>query len=134
VQEWIDASEVALPRIDFSAQAHPPGSWEDVIWTDYWESRQNRAAQPLLMAGADPARRWYIAAAVPMLQGVLDENPAASPHVYKNHALAFGRLGLDTPEQRARAAGAWSKYLEVAPKDDPQLAAIEQEVTRLKGR
>lgn len=131
VVEWISSSEAALPHIDFTHQAHPEGSWEGIVWSDYWEVRQARAVQLLAVAGADPARQPYIAAAARILQGIVDENPASSPHVYKNLAIALGRTGLDTAEQRARAAGAWRKYMEVAPKDDPQLPAIEKEIRRL---
>jgi len=57
VAEWISSSEVALPRIDFARQAHPEGSWEGVVWGDYWEVRQARAVQLLAVAGADPTRQ-----------------------------------------------------------------------------
>jgi hypothetical protein len=133
VAEWISSSEVALPRIDFARQAHPEGSWEGVVWGDYWEVRQARAVQLLAVAGADPTRQPFITVAATILQGIVNENPASAPHVYKNLAIALGRAGLDTPEQRVRAAAAWRKYLEVAPRDDPQLPAIEKELRRLAG-
>jgi hypothetical protein len=132
LDEWIAASGEALPHIDFTGQPHPSGSWEDVVWKDTWEVRQTRAAHLLQVAGADPSRRRYIAAAAQMLEELVHENPAMPGHVYKNLAIALGRAGLETPEQRAQAAAAWRKYLETAPKDDPYTKAIEKEVQRLE--
>lgn len=134
VDEWIRDSEAALPRIDFHGQTHPDGSWEGIVWSDYWEVRQSRAAQLLAVAGADPSRRRFIGVAAEILQGIVDENPAVPAHVYRNLALALGRQGLETGEQRARAARAWRKYLESGGEGDPQRAAIEREVARLEGR
>jgi hypothetical protein len=131
VDEWLRESEQALPRIDFRGQPRPEGSWEAVVWGDCWEVRQARAAHLLALAGADPARRRFIGIAADILQGIVDENPAAPAHVYRNLAVALGRQGLDTDEQRARAARAWRRYLELAPAGDPQRAAIEREVARL---
>jgi hypothetical protein len=128
---WIRESEDALPHIDFTGQQHPPGSWEDIVWSDYWEVRVSRAAHLLLVAGADPSRRQYIGVAADMLQKVVDGNPDVGAHVYKDLAIAIGRGGLDSPEARARAAAAWRKYLELAPPDDPQLPAIKKELERL---
>jgi hypothetical protein len=134
VDDWIRESEAALPRIDFGAQARPPGSWEAVVWGDFWEVRQARAAHLLAVAGADPARRRFIAVAAEILEGIVKENPQAPPHVYKNLALALGRRGLETDAQKKEAAAAWKKYLETGPLDDPQRSAIEKEVARLEGR
>jgi hypothetical protein len=134
LDDWLSQSQRALPHIDFSGQPRPSGSPEDVVWSDYWEVRQARAAQLLAVAGADPARRKYVGLAAGLLQQIVDDNPEAAPHVYKNLALALGRFGLDTPEERARTAAAWRRYLEVAPTSDPQIPAIERELTRLNDR
>jgi cytochrome c-type biogenesis protein CcmH/NrfG len=66
-----------------------------------------------------------------MLQQLVDDDPEPRPHMIKNLAIALGRAGLDTPEQKARAAEAWRRYLAVAPSDDPQLPAIRKELERL---
>jgi hypothetical protein len=132
LDEWIKASEEALPRIDFTGQPHPKGSWEDIVWSDYWEVRQSRAAHLITVAGRDEARRRYIALAADILQGIVNENPHVPVHVYKNLAVALGRSGLDTPDRRARAADAWQHWLDGTPKSDPQRPAIEQEVRRLR--
>ena len=133
VGAWIRESEAALPRIDFAAEARPPGSWEEIVWGDYWEVRQSRAAQLLTIAGHDESRRPFIALAVTILEGIVRDNPGAPPHVYKSLAMALGRLGLATPEQR-RAAEAWRAYLAVAPEADPQRPAIKAELRRLTQR
>jgi hypothetical protein len=133
IDAWLRDSEEALPRIDFAGQGHPPGSWEDAVWSDTWEARQARAVQLLAVAGADPARHGYVVAAADILQALADENPDLPAHILKNLAIALGRAGLETPAQRARAAAAWKRYLAVAPKDDPQLPAIERELARLQG-
>jgi hypothetical protein len=128
---WIQQSEQALPRIDFTGQPRPPGSWEAIVWSDTWEVRDSRAAHLMMVAGADPSRRPYIGIAADMLQRLVDENPDEPAHVYKNLAIALGRAGLDTPEQKAQAAEAWRRYLAEAPADDPMLPAIRKELERL---
>lgn len=132
IDRWVVVSEGALPRIDFGHESRPPGSWEEVVWGDYWEVRQTRAVQLLGYAGADPERRQYIVLAAKILDDIQRERPDTPPHVLKNLAIAYGRIGLDTSEQRARAADAWRSYLRAAP-DDPQLPAIEAEIERLSG-
>ncbi len=133
LDDWIRRSDEALPRIDFTGQPHPPGSWEDIVWSDTWEVRHTRAAHLLTVAGADPSRRRYVVQAAEMLQQLVDQDPGAPAHVYKSLAIALGRAGLDTPAQRARAAAAWRSYLAVAPPDDPQVPAIRRELERLSG-
>jgi Protein of unknown function (DUF2723) len=132
LETWIKDSDAALPRIDFAGQPHPKGSWEDIVWGDYWEVRQERAAQLLRVAGRDPAKHKYIVEAGEILQAIVRENPNVPPHIYKNLATALGRAGLDTPEQKALAADAWQHYLDASPKSDPQRPAIEQELLRLR--
>jgi hypothetical protein len=128
---WIADSEAALPRIDFDALPRPPGSWEAIVWSDYWEVRNARAAHLLLVAGADPARRKYVAMAADMLADLVAANPDEPAHVWRNFAMALGRSGLDTPEKRAQAADAWRHWLALGPRDDPERPAIEREVERL---
>ncbi len=128
---WIAESEEALPRIDFDALPRPPGSWEAIVWSDFWEVRNARAAHLLLVAGADPARRKYVGMAADMLGALVAANPDEPAHVWRNLAMALGRSGLDTPEKRAQAADAWRHWLALGPKDDPQRPAIERELDRL---
>src|SRR5262249_39141611 len=101
IDRWLAESEAALPRIDFRQQPREAGSWEEVVWTDSWEVRQERAAHPLLVAGATPALRQYIAIAADLLAEIVRETPEVPGHVYRNLAIALGRAGLDTPERRA---------------------------------
>jgi hypothetical protein len=128
---WIAESDEALPRIDFDTLPRPPGSWEAIVWSDYWEVRNARAAHLLFVAGADPARRKYVGTAAGMLADLVAANPDEPAHVWRNLAMALGRSGLDTPEKRAQAADAWRHWLALGPKDDPQRPAIEREVERL---
>ncbi len=128
---WIEASDAALPRIDFSGQPRPTGSWEAIVWSDTWEVRDSRAAHLITVAGADPSRRQYVGVAADMLEQLVSANPDEPAHVYKNLAIALGRAGLDTPERKAQAAEAWRRYLAEAPADDPMLPAIRKELERL---
>jgi len=132
LDQWVKESEVALPRFDFVGQPHPKGSWEDIAWGDNWEVRQERAAQLLRVAGRDDSKHKYIVLAGQILSSLVAENPDVPPHVYRNLATALGRAGLETPEDRARAADAWQHYLDATPRSDPQRSAIEQEVRRLR--
>jgi Protein of unknown function (DUF2723) len=129
---WVEESEAALPRIDFAGQPRPQGSWEDIVWGDYWAVRQARAAHLITVAGRDETRRKYIALAADILEGIVKENPAVPPLVYRTLAIALGRSGLDTPERRALAADAWQHFLDGSPRSDPGRPAIEQELRRLR--
>jgi hypothetical protein len=115
----------------FTGQAHPEGSWEDVVWGDYWETRQTRAVQLLAFAGRNPDRHRYIETASEILARIVSENPAVPPHVLKNLAISLGRAGLQTADDRKRAADAWRAYLAVAPAADPQLPDIKRELQHL---
>jgi hypothetical protein len=132
LDDWLARSEEAVPRINFVGQAHAAGSWEDIVWGDTWEVRQSRGAHLMVVAGSDPGRRQYLPVAASILQKVVDENPDVSAHVYRNLAMAIGRAGITTPEQRAQAARAWEGYLKEAPPGDPQLPKIREELARLR--
>ena len=133
VDAWTKTSEDALPRIDFTGQPRPSGSWEEIVWGDYWIVRQIRAGQLIpSIAGHDESKRAYIEMAVKALEEIERDNPAPSPEVRKMLAIALGRLGLETLEQKRRAAGAWRDYIAVAPKYDPMLPAILNELYRLE--
>jgi hypothetical protein len=133
VDAWLRESEDALPRIAFGDEARPPGSWEEITWTDYWAVRANRGAQLITIAGADPGRRRYLAEAATTFERLIATCPTPPPLVYKDLAIAIGRQGLATPADRARAANAWRHYLDVAPPEDPQRPGIEKELARLNG-
>jgi hypothetical protein len=129
---WLERSAEGTPRIDFDALPHPDGSWEGVVWGDYWETRQSRGAHILQIVGANASRFRYLGTAIDVLQKVVDENPAVAPHVHKNLAIAIGRAGITTDAQKAQAARAWEGYLRVAPPSDPQIPVIRAELERLR--
>jgi hypothetical protein len=130
IDAWIASSEDALPRFDFKGQLHPPGSWEDVVWGDYWETRQGRAVHLLSYAGRDPTRHGYIELAAEILAGIVAENPDVPWHVFRNLAIASGRSGLDTPAQKQRTLEAWKAFKKVAPESE-WTPALQREVERL---
>ncbi len=132
IDDWIARSEAALPQIDFTARSRLPGSWEAIVWSDYWEVRQSRAAHLITIVGNKPGLQKFLPTAVDILQRTVDENPDLDSHVYKNLAIAIGRVGITTPAQKAQALHAWEGYLERVHGDDAQLPAIRAEVERLK--
>jgi len=132
LDDWLARAADSVPRIDFAGQAHPEGTWEGIVWSDYWEVRQAVAAHILTVVGSNPARFRYLPVAVDLLQRVVDENPDVPAHVHKNLAIAIGRAGITTAAQKAQAARAWEGYLRVAPSNDPQLPAIREELERLR--
>jgi hypothetical protein len=130
VEQWIQESEEALPRIDFTGQARPPGSWEAAVWSDTWASRQWRSLALMDLAGRDPTKRGYIEMAAAGLQEILNANPDPPPQIIKSLAIAYSRLGPQTPAERERAMDLWRRYLRVAPATDPQIRDIEELVRK----
>jgi hypothetical protein len=131
-EEWIARDKEALPRVDFAGQAHPSGSWEEVVWDQYWTAHRTWAKRLLSLAGHDESKRPLVRLAATTLQDLLQKDPDATPQDYKSFAQAERRLGRDTPEQRARVAEAWRNYLRVAPANETQRQAIEREVQELE--
>jgi hypothetical protein len=134
VEAWLAESEAALPRFTAGGRlptSYPPGSWESIAWGDYWEVRANRGAHLIALAGADPARRPYLADAEGIFEGIIDSNPGVTPQVYKDLVIAIGRQGLETQADRARQIDALKRYLKVAPADDPMLPGLQRELSRL---
>jgi len=129
MDRWLAESAEELPRIEPPRQSDGP--WEEVVRQDHWGARQTRAAQLIDYAGALPERRPYLHLAADMLDVLVRDDPAPPALAYKTLAIALGRAGLETREDRQRAANAWRAYLRVAPKDDPMLAKIRQELERL---
>ena len=129
VDSWLSESAAALPRIDPGQT--PQGSWEEIVVQDHWGARQTRAAQLINYAGALPERRPYLRLAAEMLKDMVRDDPDPPALAYKTLAIALGRAGLQTPEDKQQAAAAWRAYLRVAPTDDPMLPQIRKELERL---
>jgi Protein of unknown function (DUF2723) len=128
---WFARSEEAMPRVDFTDQAHERGTWEGIVWEDYWAARRRRAAHLMRVATSDPLQHGYVATVVDILSREVNENPDAPVNVYKNLAVALEDEGVTTPAQATRLARVWEAYLAVAPRGDPQLGAIREKVARL---
>ena len=134
VEVWLAESEAALPRFPALGRlptSYAPGSWESIAWGDFWEARVNRGAHLIALAGADPGRRPYLAAAESIFEGIIDSNPGVTPQVYKDLVIVIGRQGLETQADRARQIDALERYLKVAPADDPMLPGLQRELSRL---
>jgi hypothetical protein len=215
LNDWVRESEAALPRIDFEGQAHPDGSWEGVVWGDYWVTRQMRAIAlmkqagdddsrsslleaadgmmddvvrhdpdapedtyrnlvvirlakahhdlprlleaaavlddqirrspyPLSLdtwqtladglmneAGHDESRRPLLQKAATLIEGVIRRSPEPAPRLYRTLAILDGRIGLDTREQKQKAADAWRQYLQAPDPKDPLLPKIQEELINL---
>jgi hypothetical protein len=132
IDVWAKKSQDALPKVDFPPGVLPPGSWEREVWGEYyWKPRELRASILMNAATSDPTRPDYLERAAAILADIIKTNPNVQPEVYKNLAVAYGRMGLLNPGDRHRAAEAWKRYLDVAPADDPQLDMVRREIADL---
>ncbi len=91
-----------------------------------------RAIKLMDLAGHDPDKRAWLLSAAAILDGIVRQDPHPAPQFFRSLAVALGRLGTETPRQKARTAAAWRRYLAVAPDTDPQLPAIRRELARLQ--
>jgi hypothetical protein len=135
LDQWIEESERASPRIQFTKGAARPAEtdvWEGVVWSDLWEARQARAAHLIQVIGKNPSQQRLLPVAVDILPRVVDENPDVGAHVYKNLAIAIGRVGIETDAQKKAALRAWEGYLAKAPVSDRELRTIRAEMDRLR--
>jgi hypothetical protein len=127
VDDWISTSDALLPKLDLSSQAHPPGSWEDVIWDLYWRAFEARA-QWLLHEASDRPERLQLASSV--LEQVAAVPGAATPDDLKTLVAISYRLGIHTPSQGRRLAEILKHYLQMVP-DALDRLSIESEIQRL---
>ena len=76
------------------------------------------------LASARPDDAAAHEASVRVFETLARRDPAPPPVVWKNLGVAYHRLSLTRPEAVAPMVRAWRRYLEVAPRTDPDLTNI----------
>ena len=124
------AMEANISPKELSRFTARPESWELRILHDYWHAYLNRAAKEISMAmshGNDPG---ILRKAIDELEDLIARDLSPSPYCFKNLGLAYSRLiGLD-PLAKAKMIEYWDKYVRLAKNPDPDLPAIELELSR----
>ncbi|HUF50023.1 MAG TPA: DUF2723 domain-containing protein [Longimicrobiales bacterium] len=132
VDAWAVENEAAMPVFRNDMHVIPASdSWEYVAWTDYWEARHHRAFT-FLMLGIerqdDPA---LLRRAADAFDSLIASQPLPPASYYKNLGIARTRLAATDGASVPLAIAAFTYYLQHAPPDDADVAAIRQTVREL---
>lgn len=132
VDDWLHESETALPRIDFSGQQHPLGSWESVVYHDFVETRRARAAYVLAIAVKAKQPQWKIdQAVIETLQQVIAVHPDRPVSLYTDLEVAMARAGLRTSDDRIRVGTVLRHALDDESPTSFERRSIEEAIMRL---
>ncbi len=118
-EAWFRESQAQLPALEGTSATAPKGSWEEVVRRDVWNARGQRGLTALTIGIARGNDVTWLTRAYDILRDGADHDEAPQPNVLKNLGIAAGRLGK-TAEMKA----AFTRYVTVAPKDDPELPAV----------
>jgi hypothetical protein len=118
-------------RFEHLSADWPAGTWEHVVGLDLYSARHRAAYVALLAVVRGEGGPALLAAAAADYRALAEE--AAAPwYVFKNLGMLEERLALTDPASLQRLLDAWTRYLELAPRSDPDRAAIEAAVGRLR--
>ncbi|MBA4388845.1 MAG: hypothetical protein C0404_12755 [Verrucomicrobia bacterium] len=117
-------------RPDFSVVHIRPGSWEGLVRDAYCNALDARAGHVMNYAkgrGNDPI---LLKLAAEITEELLRTDPTPSPTQYKNLGIAYFMLKGSDPSAAEKMIRVWTRYLEIAPFDDPEIPAIRRELSR----
>ncbi|HEY2773880.1 MAG TPA: DUF2723 domain-containing protein [Candidatus Binatia bacterium] len=104
---------------------YPPGTWEFVVLSDCRDLFGDRGKWLLDLALEREKDRDLFAAACDALREAAAQWQGEPPwYLLKNYGLAASRLAQWQPDARREAAAAWRIYLEQAPANEKDRAAI----------
>lgn len=131
IEAWAALARAQIAGFDVErAAAFPAGTWERYVAENVWR-QYGRLAAALPAEAArfpGPAADGAVAA---LLEEIVRRHPAPDPAVFKNLGVAYQRRALaGDAEAASRMAAHWSRYLEAAPPDDPDLPAIRALIAR----
>ncbi len=103
-----------------------PGSWEKTVLLDYWDLERRRSNRILtygIERNEDP-QVLHIAEGI--LSNLIQRHPSPPPVLYKNLGILYSHLTRTQPGARSQMIQAWTRFLQIAPNDDPDLPAIRK--------
>ncbi len=118
-EAWFAQSAARLPSLEWTRREAAAGSWEERVRRDVWHARAQRGLTALTLGIEQHDDVTWLTRAYEILRACVELDEAPQPSVFKNFGITAGRLGK-TEEMKA----ALRRYLTVAPKDDPELAAV----------
>lgn len=141
---WMRSNEAALAKLRerfASASSRRPGTWDRITADDTWLATHRYAFSVLQLAWAQapstssgpgaPAEADLLLEAQRLYEEFVAQCPHPLFHAWKNLGLVYSRrLGQD-PTLAPKLSSAWQRYLELAPADDPDRAAITEYLKQL---
>jgi hypothetical protein len=115
---------------DLSTRTFADGTWERVVWSEYWEADHRKARRLLTYAtshGKDPAD---IRRSISLLDSLIARAPLPTAQMYRNLGAAWSTLLGADPAAPAGMVKAWKVYLATQPVDDAQIGAIRAAVAK----
>ena len=127
VDRWLAETDRWSDEVDLEFPDDlPRGSWERVAREEYRKVESRRGTHLLANAlggsrGDDYFRR---AGAILEEAAAMREEPSAP--LYLNIGIAYYMLRRSDPGAVQKMIAAWTRYLELAPPDDPQRALVDR--------
>jgi hypothetical protein len=119
-ERWID--EVGLEFPDDL----PRGSWERVAREEYHKVESRRGTHLLAEALGRSLGDDYFRRAGVILEEAAAMREEPSAPLYLNLGIAYYMLRGSDPGAVQKMIAAWTRYLELAPSDDPQRALVDR--------
>jgi hypothetical protein len=117
---WIDGV-----GLEFSEEV-APGSWEQVVRSEYLELESRRGTRLLTEVVGRPLGEAHLRRAAAMLERAAAMREAPSAPLYLNLGIAYSVLRGSDPDAVTKMIAAWNAYLEAAPPDDPQREMVRR--------
>lgn len=125
LETWATGVEQSLRRFDPAAgDVFPTGSWERYAAANAWRQYRRFATA---FAGAVATRsddRAVLRLLLRVLEPLALRLPSPEPSLFKNLGVTYQFLARSEPGARDGMIRHWRRYLELAPPDDKDVAAI----------
>lgn len=127
---YIAESERALPNYDLNVlRSYPIGTWESLLFKDYWGARFNRASFLINYGRAHGNDREMLEAGVAGLQDMVNRFSGSPAVAFKLLGQAYRELAAYDPVNLTYMKSAWSRYVQLsAQSNDPDLPEIRKAI------
>lgn len=134
--QYVSHTASLLTVLDGDAHRNfAPGTWERVVWNDYWEADHRKARRILAaVAGSKPVDEPSIRLAIGLLEKLIARAPIPTNEMYRNLGIMYSLLLNTDPAAEAQMVKAWRVYLQTNPPDDKDIGEIRKAIARFEAK